>query len=125
MDDSIDVDHSGAPDEVVRARPAVSAHFHRKAAHPRTHVSEGSRMTRKPSELLLIAWTSHSIICKELTASGSTRSDEMASWFRGWECHARAMQGLAGCSAEKGKAESGHFQIWAHWEQLIFILIRT
>ena len=103
IDDGYDNNHRRASGEVARPLPVIAAHRTLMAA-PRLHLdyawpdladkaSEPSRATSYP--LSYLSWQG--------LAKSAAGSEQMASWFTGWVCHADVMQALAGCSADLGK----------------------
>ena len=104
-DDGYGKDHRRAPDEVIRPLPVIAAHRATMAA-PRLHLDYAwPDLADKASEPSRVASYPLSYLSWQGLAKSSARSEQMASWFTGWVCHADVMQGLAGCSAFLGKAE--------------------
>ena len=104
IDDGYDNNHRRASGEVARLLPVIAAHRTPMAA-PRLHLdyawpdladkaSEPSRATSYP--LSYLSWQG--------LAKSAAGSEQMASWFTVWVCHADVMQALAGCSALPRKA---------------------
>ena len=103
IDDGYDSHHRRASGEVARPLPVIAAPRSPKIC-PRLHLdyawpdladkaSEPSRATSYP--LSYLSWQG--------LAKSSARSEQMASWFTEWVCHADVMQALAGFSAFLGK----------------------
>ena len=118
IDDGINNDHRRASDEVARPLPVIAAPRSPKIC-PRLHLayawpdlagkaSEPSRDSSYP--LSYLSWQG--------LAKSSARSEQMASWFTEWVCHADVMQALAGCSALPrkacGEAQFSFFGIDSH-----------
>ena len=114
IDDGINNDHRRASGEVARPLPVIAAPRSPKIC-PRLHLdyawpdladkaSEPSRATSYP--LSYLSWQG--------LAKSAAGSEQMASWFTEWVCHADVMQALAGCSALPRKAcgKGGPNLIW-------------
>ena len=99
-DDGYGKDHRRAPDEVIRPLPVIAAHRATMAA-PRLHLDYAwPDLADKASEPSRVASYPLSYLSWQGLAKSAAGSEQMASWFTGWVCHADVMQGLAGCSAE-------------------------
>ena len=115
-DDGYGKDHRRAPDEVIRPLPVIAAHRATMAA-PRLHLDYAwPDLADKASEPSRVASYPLSYLSWQGLAKSSARSEQMASWFTGWVCHADVMQGLAGCSAlpRKSCRKGVSNLIWFH-----------
>ena len=112
IDDGINNDHRRASGEVARPLPVIAAPRSPKIC-PRLadawpdladKASEPSRATSYP--LSYLSWQG--------LAKSAAGSEQMASWFTVWVCHADVMQALAGCSAlpRKSCGEGTMFLLW-------------
>ena len=114
IDDGYDNNHRRASGEVARPLPVIAAPCSPKIC-PRLHLdyawpdladkaSEPSRATSYP--LSYLSWQG--------LAKSAAGSEQMASWFTVWVCHADVMQALAGCRAlpRKACAHKGEILIW-------------
>ena len=114
IDDGINNDHRRASGEVARPLPVIAAHRTPMAA-PRLHLDyawpdladKASEPSRATSYLL-------SYLSRQGLAKSAAGSEQMASWFTEWVCHADVMQALAGCRALPRKAcgKGGSNLIW-------------
>ena len=107
FDDAIQTDHSGATVEVARAFPALGAQLTPNIKLGADLVKARSRLAGKASEPLKSAWYTLWYICWEGGAKISLASEQLASWFTGWDRHAGVMQGIAGCSSKLSKIKPG------------------
>ena len=96
--------HSGTMGEVARALSVIAAGSAPLSPNLRGLASGRSRLTGKASEPSRDACYPLSYLSWQGLAKSSAGSEQMASWFTGWVCHADVMQGLAGCSAFLRKA---------------------
>ena len=97
------MEHSDTSGEV--ARPLLDI-----VAQPRCWVSSleiivaaGPEMAGKATEPFWTTPCPLSTLSWDLGAKSSAASEQTASWFSGWECHACMMQALAACSAVREK----------------------
>ena len=105
IDDGINNDHRRASGEVARPLPVIAAPCSPKIC-PRLHLDYAwPDLAGKASEPSRDASYPLSYLSWQGLAKSSARSEQMASWFTEWVCHADVMQALAGCSALPRKAE--------------------
>ena len=113
-DDRTQYGHSGTMGEVARALSVIAAGSAPLSPGRRWLASGRSRLTGKASEPSRDASYPLSYLSWQGLAKSSARSEQMASWFTEWVCHADVMQALAGCSALPRKAcgKGGPNLIW-------------
>ena len=110
IDDGINKDHRRAPGEVARPLPVIAAPCSPKIC-PRLHLDYAwPDLAGKASEPSRDASYPLSYLSWQGLAKSAAGSEQMASWFTVWVCHADVMQALAGCSAELGKETRDAFQ---------------
>ena len=99
IDDGINKDHRRASGEVARPLPVIAAPRSPKIC-PRLHLDYAwPDLAGKASEPSRDASYPLSYLSWQGLAKSAAGSEQMASWFTVWVCHADVMQALAGCSA--------------------------
>ena len=99
IDDGYGKDHRCAPDEVIRPLTVIAAPRSPKVC-PRLHLDYAwPDLADKASEPSRVASYPLSYLSWQGLAKSSARSEQMASWFTGWVCHADVIQAVAVCSA--------------------------
>ena len=99
IDDGYDTNHRRASGEVARPLPVIAAPRSPKI-FPRLHLDYAwPDLAGKASEPSRDASYPLSYLSWQGLAKSAAGSEQMASWFTEWVCHADVMQALAGCSA--------------------------
>ena len=88
---------------VARRLPVRGYLLHRTPTSPASKFGAGFRLAGKPLDSLNDTHTAPRHYRMEVRAEFSAASGKLASWFAAMEACHRAMQGIAGCSAARGK----------------------
>ena len=96
-------DHRRASDELVRCTTVIAAQFSCRLNQPIHFVNDRLRMTRKALESFQATWYPLSTYPWDPGAKSSTSSEQMASWFSGYQCGVQHDRRLQGCSAVRVK----------------------
>ena len=116
IDDGINKDHRRASGEVARPLPVIAAHRATMAA-PRFQLADAwPDLATKASEPSRDASYRPSYLSWQGVGKSAAGSEQLATWFTGWVCHADVMQALAVFSAlrEKACGKGGPNLIWFH-----------
>ena len=89
--------------------PVSGYHFHRCVEDCKSHRRGRLRLAGKTLYSSNTLWPPPRTYQRDSKAKRATGSEKVTSWFSGWECAIRMMQGLAGCSAKLGHGKWGHF----------------
>ena len=104
IDDGYGKDHRCAPDEVIRPLSVIAAPRSPKVC-PRLQLADAwPDLATKASEPSRDASYRPSYLSWQGVGKSAAGSEQLATWFTGWVCHADVLQGLAGCSDLQGKS---------------------
>ena len=98
--------HSGTIRLVARPLPVSGYHFHRLGWLIKSHRRGRLRLAGKTLYSSNTLWPPPRTYQRDSKAKRATGSEKVTSWFSGWECAIRMMQGLAG-SARKQRRTKG------------------
>ena len=105
IDDGYGKDHRCAPDEVIRPLSVIAAPRSPKVC-PRLQLADAwPDLATKASEPSRDTSYRPSYLSWQGLAKSAAGSEQMATWFTGWVCHADVMQALAVFSALREKAD--------------------
>ena len=116
IDDGYGKDHRCAPDEVIRPLSVIAAPRSPKVC-PRLQLADAwPDLATKASEPSRDASYRPSYLSWQGVGKSAAGSEQLATWFTGWVCHADVMQALAGCSAlpRKSCRKGVSNLIWFH-----------
>ena len=97
------MDHPDTSGEVARPLSDIAAQSRCQIRRFEIIVAAGPEMAGKATESFWTTLCPLSTLSWDLGAKSSAASEQTASWFSGWECHACMMQALAAwraCSAK-------------------------
>ena len=104
IDDGYGKDHRCAPDEVIRPLSEIAAPRSPKVC-PRLQLADAwPDLATKASEPSRDASYRPSYLSWQGVGKSAAGSEQLATWFTGWVCHADVMQALAVFSALREKA---------------------
>ena len=105
IDDGYGKDHRCAPDEVIRPLSEIAAPRSPKVC-PRLQLADAwPDLATKASEPSRDASYRPSYLSWQGVGKSAAGSEQLATWFTGWVCHADVMQALAVFSALREKTD--------------------